>query len=475
MTAMMFFQPLRGKGAPTLVDQVAQALQAAMESQLLRPGMAVPSVRQFARTHGLSTFTVAAAYGRLVAQGWLAARPGSAYRVASRAAARPAAADAPWRPPKMGESWLLADVFADHSIPIKSGCGWLPSEWLNEAGLQQSLRQLARVPAAQIAGYGHPYGYAPLREHMLQVLAERGVTAQPSQIVLTQGATQALDIVIRTLFRAGDVVLVELPCYANLLPCLRLAGLEILGVPRSAEGLCIDTLQRLAASRSVKGLFVNTVLHNPTGASLSMANAFQVLQVAERHGFWVIEDDVSRDLLPGIGPMLLALAGTRRVVHVSGFSKSITPSVRVGYIVAAQELATAFVRTRMAMSLTPAEMLERMVYQVLRQGRHQAHLARVRDRLGEAHETLCGLMDSHGFEVFARPGAGLFLWARPAGRWRERGAARLAEIALRDGIWLAPGGYFDPAGADAGWLRFNVAYSLDPLLWKFMRRVGAAA
>lgn len=472
---MMFFQPVREGRGPTLVDQVVAALQAAMESQLLRPGMAVPSVRQFARSHGLSTFTVAAAYSRLVAQGWLAARPGSAYRVAARNIARAPGAPAAWHPPKMSESWLLADVFADHSIPIKSGCGWLPSEWLNEAGLQQSLRQLARVPAAQIAGYGHPYGYAPLREHMLHVLAERGVSVEPGQILLTQGATQALDIAARTLFRAGDIVLVELPCYANLLPCLRLAGLEVLGVPRTADGLCIETLERLAAMHPVKGLFVNTVLHNPTGTSLSMANAFRILQVAERHDFWVIEDDVSRDLLPGVGPMLLALAGTRRVVHVSGFSKSITPSVRVGYIVAAAELAAEFVRTRMAMSLTPAEMMERTVYQVLRLGRHQAHLARVRDRLREAHEELCGLMDQHGFEVFARPGAGLFLWARPAGKWRERGAAALAELALKDGIWLAPGSYFDPGQADAGWLRFNVAYSLDPLLWKFMRRAGAAA
>ncbi|HEY9459805.1 MAG TPA: GntR family transcriptional regulator, partial [Paralcaligenes sp.] len=152
---MVFFDPVRDRtGAPTLVDQVANALQEAIRTQLLRPGMSIPSIREFARSHGLSTFTVAAAYNRLVAQGLLAARPGSGFRVARPEMEAPVVAASNWKPPRIGAFWLLADVFADHSIPIKSGCGWLPPEWLNEAGLQQSLRQLARVPSVQIAGYG---------------------------------------------------------------------------------------------------------------------------------------------------------------------------------------------------------------------------------------------------------------------------------------------------------------------------------
>lgn len=474
---MKFFEPVRdlSKG-PTLVEQIVSALQAAIQTQLLRPGMAVPSVRHFAHEHGLSTFTVAAAYSRLVAQDWLSARPGSGYRVAVRARVAPAASSsASWQPPKIGASWLLTDVFADHSIPIKSGCGWLPAGWLNEAGLQQSLRQLARVPAMQIAGYGQPYGYAPLREHIVQSLAERGANVGVDQVLLTHGATQGLDVVARTLFRAGDAVAVEVPGYGILLPALRLAGLKVYGVPRDADGIRVPELERLARTHNLKAIFINTVLQNPTGSSLSMANAFRVLQVAEQHDFWVVEDDVSRALLPGVGPMLLALGGTRRVVYVSGFSKSIAPSVRVGHIVSSADLAADFAKTKMAIALTSAEMMERTVYQVLRLGRHQAHLQRVQDRLRDAHDALGDLLDKHGFEVFSRPRAGLFLWARPTtGKWRGKGAASLAELALKDGIWLAPSLYFDPEQSDSDWIRFNVAYSLDPLLWKFMRRVGAA-
>ncbi len=473
---MKFFEPVRDRTrASPLVEQAAAAVEHAIRQQALRPGMAVPSVRQFAKTHGLSTFTVSAAYNRLVAQGWLTARPGSGYRVAVPHRPEPVTSTPPsWKPPQLGAAWLLSDVFADHSIPIKSGCGWLPSEWLQETGLEQALRHAAKAAVSQVAGYGHPYGYFPLREHLVHELGRHGLSLEIDQVLLTQGATQGLDIVVRTLLRPGDVVVVELPCYANLLQTLRLAGLTVVGVPRTEEGLCLPTLQRIAQTHSVKALFLNTVLQNPTGTSLSMANAFRVLQLAEEHDFWVIEDDVSRDLLPGISPMLVALAGTERVVYVSGFSKSIAPSMRVGYIVSSRAMLKAFAQTKMTIGLTTPEIMERTVYQILRLGRHRTHLQRVQDRLRQAHDEVADLLDHHGFEVYSRPRAGLFLWARPRHAWREIGTVRLAENALQHGIWLAPGSYFYPDQTEQGWLRFNVAYSLHPDLWKFLRQsVGA--
>src|SRR5690606_39174073 len=110
------------------------------------------------------------------------------------------------------------------------------------------------------AGYGHPYGYYPLREHIQQSLGRHGLVLETDQVLLTQGATQALDIVIRTLLRPGDVIAVELPCYANFLQSLRLAGVRIMGVPRTPEGLCMESLEALARQHKPKALFVNTVL-----------------------------------------------------------------------------------------------------------------------------------------------------------------------------------------------------------------------
>lgn len=487
---MIHFEPVRDRRqAPALTDQIVMAVEDAIQSQRLRPGMPVLSIRQFARSFGVSTFTVSAAYNRLVAQGRLTARTGAGYRVA--APIRPSTsvqAPAHWTPPAIGASWLLADVFADHSIPIKSGCGWLPPEWLNESGLRQALRQVVRTPTNQMGGYGHPYGYHPLREHIAENLSTHGFSVAADQVLLTQGATQALDIVIRTLLQAGDVVVTEVPAYANLLHMLRLTNVKTLGVTRNEDGLCMDELEALAQQHRIKAIFVNTVLHNPTGTSLSMSNAFRLLQLAERYDFWVIEDDVSRDLLPGVGPLLAAMAGTRRVVYVSGFSKNITPAIRVGYVVSGVDIVPELAKTKMATGLTTPEAMERTVHQVLRLGHHRSHLQRVQDRLRQSHDELTQVMDEHGFEIFSRPRAGLFLWARPPKvQGVALGATRIAQQALKHGIWLAPGAYFYPGqltdkdatsgtrsdlSPDPAWIRFNVAYSLQPELWSFMARVG---
>ncbi|CAM5191410.1 DNA-binding transcriptional MocR family regulator OS=Castellaniella defragrans OX=75697 GN=HNR28_000651 PE=3 SV=1 [Castellaniella defragrans] len=474
---MILFTPERHRGRhPTLVDQAVQAIAQAIRTRVLRPGMALPSVRQFARDHGLSTFTVVAAYNRLVALGLLQSHPGSDFRVARQRPAPQAPTPPTWEPPPVGPSWLLSDIFADHSISIKAGCGWLPSDWHHESGFQHALRQIARVPVSQIAAYGHPLGYQPLREHIAHRLEDEGLEAATDQILLTHGATQALDIAARTLLRPGDHAAVEIPCYANLLQILAINGVVVHGVPRTREGLCEKTLRELAETYPLRALFVTTVLQNPTGASFTMTGAFRLLQLAERHDFIVVEDDVSRELLLEPAPLLAALANPGRVVYVSGFSKSVMPSLRVGYLLASPDQLRQFARIKMSLGLTSAEIMERTVHQVLCDGRHGAYLRGVRERLRAAHDTVRQAMEAAHFEIAHEPDAGLFLWARPRiPIAHENGTIGLAAEALRSGIWLAPGAYFYPDGRDDGWFRFNVAYSEHPRLWQFFRDAAQAS
>jgi DNA-binding transcriptional MocR family regulator len=464
------FRPLRDRAnAPTLVQQLVDAVVRAIEACAVGPGMSLPSVREFARAYDVSTFTVASAYARLVSQGWLLARPGSGYRVAPRHPVSPAApAPRPWEPPTPGAEWLLSDVFADHSIPVKSGCGWLPGEWLNEAGLHLGLRHVARVPGARIAGYGHPYGYAPLRDDIASHAATWGMPVEAGQVLLTQGVTHGLDIAIRTLLRPGDTVIVEQPCYANLLALIRLAGLRVIAVPRTVEGLDIGQLEQAAQLHRPRAMIVNTVLQNPTGTSLTMANAYQVLRIADQYDCWIIEDDISRELAPGVAPVLGALDGLRRVVYLSGYSKVISPSVRVGYVIAHPDVVRDMARTKMAVGLTSPEIMERVVHEALREGRYRAHVAGLRERLALAHDRVARRLAERAMPVHAEPRAGLFLWARLPGACAEGGANALAERALRDGIWLAPGSYFDAEQHDLPWIRLNVAYSQDDRLWRFL-------
>lgn len=450
----------------SLVEQIVGGVARAMEARTLRAGDALPSVRALARSHAVSPFTVAQAYQRLVELGHLVARRGAAYRIAGFTP--PVVVPAPvWSAPTLSAAWLLSDVFADHSVPSKAGCGWIPGEWINESGLQHALRALGRVPGPRFGGYGHPYGMGALREHIALSLRRFDVPVEPSNILLTQGATQALDLVVRTLLRPGDTVVVEDPCYCNLLQILQLAGLNVIGVARTQDGYDFEQLEHVLQTMQPKAIFVNTVLQNPSGSSLSKANAQRLLALTDRHGVWVIEDDIYRELAPPEAACLASLEGLKRVIYISGFSKTIAPTLRVGYLAAHAEVLADLARTKMAVGLTSSEVTERVVANVLSEGHYDRHVRFITEKLRTAHQTVAQSMRAAGLEIFVEPQAGLFLWAKLPVQ-PDRSIA-VATRALDRGIWLAPGSYFRPNDQPSNWFRFNVATSNNEDLWSFIR------
>lgn len=452
----------------TLVDQIVMAIADELGHGTYPAGTALPSVRRFAKSHVLSTHTVVEAYQRLVSMNLIASKPGSGYVVADKEI--PPAATPAWTAPSLNAAWLLSDVFADHSVPIKAGCGWLPNDWINESGMQHALRTVSRLPGARLGGYGHPYGLVALREFIAGALRKYALSVDPSNILLTHGATQGIDIVVRTLCRPGDVVIVEDPCYCNLLEILKVAGVNVISVERTLEGFDIDALENAVIEHRPRALFVNTVLQNPSGSSLSVSAAFRLLQVADRHHLWVVEDDISRELAPLGLPCLAAMEGLDHVVYVSGYSKTISPAVRVGYIAANRNLLAKFALTKMAIGLTSSEVAERTVINVLIEGHYDRHVAYIKERLREAHIRTAQSMTDCGLDIFHTPKAGLFLWARLPIPPEQ--CLAVATEALSHGIWLAPGQYFRPGDSPSSWFRFNAVTSDEPELWNFVRSLA---
>jgi DNA-binding transcriptional MocR family regulator len=451
--------------ASTLVDQIVERVSAAIEQHALREGTRMPSVRTMAKSNELSAFTVSEAYQRLVSMGLLTSRPGSGYRVARRNQTAESDVTVP-KPPSLNAAWLLSDVFADASVPIKAGCGWVPEAWINESGLQHGLRALSRLPGPRLGGYGHPRGMTALRELVAANLRRYGLNVDMSQVLLTEGATQAIDLVVRTLLRPGDVVVVEDPCYCNLLQILKLAGLHVVAVRRTLDGVDLSELETVFETYRPKALFINTVLQNPTGASFSIATAFRTLQIADRHGCWVIEDDICRELADPLSPCLAAMEGFQRVIYVSGFSKTISPKLRCGYVIAEHKLLLDLARTKMAVGLTSCELSERLVANMLIEGHYERYTQFLREKLKEAHSRMHEGFSRLGIATFAQPHAGLFLWAElPVEPAR---AEAVATQALSRGIWLAPGSYFAEHETPSSWFRFNVATSDAPELWDFL-------
>jgi DNA-binding transcriptional MocR family regulator len=280
-----------------LTDQIVAGIKRQIDDRHLRPATKLPSIRNFAETYNVSRFTVVEAYDRLVAMGYLQSRRGAGFYSAAAPGHADTAHPAPSDNHKRNEQlvWLIRRLLEADEDTVLAGGPWLPNSWLDETGIRQSLNVLARKNGAYLLEYGHPFGYLPLREHLALMLAGLGITARADQILLTQGTSQVLELVIRYLLKPGDAALVDDPGYYNMFGNLRLQGVEMLAVPRNPDGPDVAVLEKLAAAHRPKVYFTQSVVQNPTGADISPHVAFKVLQAAERHNFTVVEDDIFCD------------------------------------------------------------------------------------------------------------------------------------------------------------------------------------
>lgn len=454
-----------------LADQIVAGIKRQIDDRHLRPGVKLPSIRNFAESYKVSRFTVVEAYDRLVAMGYLQSRRGAGFYTApaSAEAARPA----PLNNHKRNEElvWLIRRLLdADENTTLAGG-PWLPNSWLDEAGIRQSLNVLARKNGAYLLEYGHAFGYLPLREHLALMLAGLGITAHPGQILLTQGTSEALDLVIRYLLKPGAAALVDDPGYYNMFGNLRLHGVEMLPVPRNPDGPDIAALEKLATAHRPKVYFTQSVMQNPTGTDMSPHVAFKVLQAAERHNFVVVEDDIFCDLQVKTTPRLATLDQLNRVIYVRSFSKTLSGSLRVGFVACTQDIANELADIKMLTSITTSQFVERLIYLMLMDGHYRKYLSRLHERLGDARLKTMRGFERIGLELFAEPPDGMFVWARFP---HIDDSLALAETAQRDGIMLAPGAVFRPHLERSPWMRFNVTVCDDARVQDSLQRLGSS-
>lgn len=461
---------LRPDSPAPLVNQIIDGLRGLIDNQTLKPGAKLPSIRAFAATYSVSTFTVVEAYDRLVAQGLLVSRGNAGFfvnRAAGEVLEHQNKDAGPARPSFNGE-WYLQQIFETRQLAYKPGCGWLPNDWMFEEGLRRGLRQVAGSPL-ELSGYGDPMGLPELRMLTAQNLQqELSIVAHPAQLMLTHGASQALDLAVRTLVRPGDVVLVDDPGYPNLMSILRFQGATLIGVPRTPTGYDLDQLERLLTEHRPTVFFTQPHLHSPTCSRTPLAQLHRLLQLASQHGFRLVENNLYADMIAEPQPCLTSLDHLRQVVYVGSYSKSISPNVRVGYLLANPDLMQQLLRLKMRSGLTTSQVMERVVYAAIIDGRWRKHLKRLRQRLAEAHLEVGRQLHRLGFELFIESDEGMYIWTRhPA----IPDSAALLDDALEQGIMLGPGQLFMVDAQATGWMRFNVAFSTDPVMWEMLEKL----
>jgi DNA-binding transcriptional MocR family regulator len=451
---------------PTLTERIGAAILARIEARSLAPGARLPSIRAAAAEFAVSKSTMVEAYDRLVAAGRIEARRGSGFTVAARRAPLTLQELAPKLDRAVDPVWVARQSLEAEDRALKPGCGWLPESWLPEAELRKALRSLAQAPQAKLLEYGHPLGYLPLRQALQARFAELEIEAPPSRILLTDGGTQAIDLVHRHLLQPGDKVLVDDPGYFNFHANLRAHRAVALPVPRLMDGPDLDALAEFARSQKPKLYLMNAAPQNPTGGSLSPAKAHRLLQLAEEHDFRIVEDDVFGEFRRHATPLLAALDGLKRVIHLGSFSKILSAGVRCGFIAADDATIDALLDLKIATCFGMDQAAAQVVHRLLADGTHRKHAVQVRKRLASAMGQVGGRLKALGLAPWQEPREGLFLWLRlPDGI----DAAKLAQRALRQGIVLAPGNVFSPSQSWPDYLRFNVAQSQHARLFEVLK------
>lgn len=429
-------------------------------------GSRLPSIRRLANDLGISRNTAIEAYERLVAQGLVRSRPGAGFYVADSAARVLARDDCGTGSLEdvTDEIWRL---FQTREETLKLGCGWLPTDWREGEDLAYAIRHVAREDRSSLFDYSTPLGMPELRSLIEERMRLLGIEAGANQILLTGGGSHALDLLVRLMLKPGDTVFVESPGYYNLFGLLRLQGVKIIGVPRLSGGPDAERMEVLLKTHRPRLLFTNSVFQNPTGTTLVPTVAHRVLQLAEKHDFRIVEDDIYADFQITPTIRMAALDGLRRVIYLGSFSKSLSSSLRVGFVVAEPALIKQLVDIKMLTSIASSRFAEQVVTTMLENGSYRKLTERLRIKLSGQMASALELTKAAGWKVFAEPAGGMFLWIRhPA----VESSGQLVECAQRAGISLSPGDVFLPESGRSPWIRVNVAYTRDPRAVHFLSR-----
>ncbi len=457
----------------TRTGAVMAAIRMKVSNRALASGDRLPSIRSFAATMGVSPSTVVEAYDRLAAEGLIRARRGSGFYAVGTAPSPMTLAQAgPRQDRAVDPFWVSRQSLDADPAVLKPGCGWLPADWMPTAPLRRAVRTLARGEDAMLTDYGGTRGSPTLRRLLLGRFAEEGIDASPEQLLLTGSGTQATDLVCRFLLSPGDTVLIDDPCYFNFQALLRAHRVRIVGVPYTPSGPDMAAYEAALATERPRLYITNSALHNPTGASLSPQTAHRLLRAAAAHDLTIVEDDIFADFEPAPSPRLAVLDGLDRVIRIGSFSKTLSASIRCGYIAARADWIEGLLDLQVATSFGgPSPVAAELIAGVLAEGGYRKHMDELRRRLDRTRRETAIRLETLGIRPWLMPRGGFYLWCRlPDGL----DSAAIARKAVEQDVVLAPGNVFSVSQTAAAFLRFNVAQSDDPRILTVLRQAMAS-
>jgi GntR family transcriptional regulator/MocR family aminotransferase len=472
---MLTLQP---HGTQPLYRQITETLRGEIAAGTLPAGTRLPSSRQLARDLRVSRITVATAYAELEAEGVLESRAGSGTYVlppwapprpagGSHGAAHHLAADdlPPWQRdvrrianPERDE--VLGQVLRGPLVPDIVGFSWGAGDprLLPIAEFRRALCDVLDRDDPAALGPEGGLGFPPLRQWLAGYLGQHGLDVTPDDILITGGTQQTISLVAATLLRPGDRVITEVPTWPGALEAFETAGARVVAIPLDKEGMRLDRLVDALEREQPRLIYTVPTFHNPTGVVMSARRRQAICALAERFGVPVLEDDHVREVRFGnpLPPPLAAFDRRGDVIHAGSFTKSLIPSLRLGYVVARGPLREALLARRRSVDLFGSALMQRTLTAFVDSGAVDRHWRRVSRVYGRRHTAMLRALEQHlpAGARWSGVSGGLVLWVQaPDGI----SVAALHDAALADGVGFARGAAFFPEPSDQPYLRLNFA------------------
>jgi DNA-binding transcriptional MocR family regulator len=467
--------------------QVADQLRTQIERGELAAETRLPASRMLAKKLGVNRITIVNAYAELEAEGLVATRVGSGtYVLASKnsslvieSSLSPRRRSSlnlhhPWSPNQM-----MAEMMRLARQPgvLSFAAGAPASEFIPVNEFRRALNEVLRRDGADALQYEEAAGYLPLRNTIAQILQQKNIAVAGNDILITAGCQQAMDMVLRVLaYGPGQTLVVEEPCYLGLLDLVSSRNITPIGIPIDEQGLQTDQLEQVILRHQPCLIYVTPNFHNPTGFTMSMERRRALLDIAGRYGVPILEDSTYDDLSYDgpVLPTLKSLDPYDIVFHAGGFSKTLIPGIRIGYLVAPASLQERVVAAKQTADILTSPLNQRALDVYLKSGHFTQHLKRVQRAYQDRRDAMIEAAYRY-FPAEARwsePRGGMYLWVEmPAA---GPSATELYLTAINYNVAFSIGAVFSASGRFSHAMRLNFVLHPPEEIEEGMRRLGKA-
>ncbi len=476
-------------GKTPIYRQIVRQIADMIEAEMLASGTALPASRELAEKLGVNRSTVYRAYIELTALGYVESTPGSYTRVRRRAkVVKQVRANGKgavnWRRRSNSASRRLFDFFERYA-PESPAATSADMSNLSQLDLDYRLFPLDDFrrcmnsvlihEGARTLQYGERAGHIGLREVLARRMQIHGINASPDEILVTNGAQQAIDLILRLLAAPGATALVEAPTYSNVIPLFRYHQMSITGVPMLDSGMDLGALERRLRRRNAALVYTIPNFQNPTGITTAQEHRERLLALCERYRVPLVEDGFEEEM-KYFGKAVLPIKSMDRnqlVLYLGTFSKVLFPGVRIGWIVAERECIRRLTAIRRFTELTGGTLVQAAIAEFCRLGYYDKHIKRMhrffRRRMAVALRALKEHMP--GGVRWTEPDGGYTIWVTVQFPCDLSG---INESLMRHGVLVSPGDYYFHGGNPHRSFRISIASLDEDEIERGIERLGAA-